>query len=261
MSPARPKPPSHHLVGDADGTHDRSARFRPAVAARTAELAARLPREELLASTWAPGPRNEPHGTQHRASVRAVQPPKGRDDLSQAGRRLMEVPAREVAPAPSAIMPGMTTRRTRRVVHDDPPLDFCDVARIQWEAYVESRVDHQYAPRVTPTRKRVRRSRLRSSGRRTCSCCTCEPTATEEERDGNRGEAPTNSAAADDQAAGGGVRTRARGARREPGAAGACRDPRGAGGAPRGGGRARPDLGCKRRTCRHQTLRDLGEPA
>ena len=46
----------------------------------------------------------------------------------------------------------------RRVVHDEPPLTFDDVARIQWETYVESRTNHLHQPRVTPTRRRTKRS-------------------------------------------------------------------------------------------------------
>ncbi len=45
--------------------------------------------------------------------------------------------------------------RARRV--SEPPLSVDDVARSQWENYVESRVNHLHEPRVTPTRRRVRR--------------------------------------------------------------------------------------------------------
>lgn len=52
-------------------------------------------------------------------------------------------------------MSAMATRR--RFVHDEPPLDFRDIARSQWDTYVESRVDHQHVPRVTSTRRRAKR--------------------------------------------------------------------------------------------------------
>jgi hypothetical protein len=37
-----------------------------------------------------------------------------------------------------------------------PPLDFDDVARIQWENCVESKVNHFYDPPAKPSRRRRR---------------------------------------------------------------------------------------------------------